>query len=134
MSSLFSPPVKSFPGLKAALCGLALSLTGAAAAEPVSQRQFGLEHADLRVYLDCARSSNERLLGFGEAEICSRVFLRIKLSFVLGMTAEAFDHLPLRTKAEVNTLGYLRYRSWLEENSALVERLTAEPLSVAATN
>jgi hypothetical protein len=109
------------------LFSLAASLvvlaTTTAAADPVSHNAIGPDEADLRVYLECSRSADTSLLAFDEAGICSRVFLRIKLSFVPGMTLDAFDQLSLEEKTAVNTLGYLRYLDWKAANATRLKDL-----------
>lgn len=94
-----------------------------AAADPHRFETIGPDSADLRFYLVCARLSDERLLSFGEAATCSQVFMRIKLSFLPGVTLEEFQHMPPKTKSAANIEGYLKYRAWLLQNQDRIGRL-----------
>jgi hypothetical protein len=105
------------------LCLLLLS-PQVATAETLRPSPGGPDEADLRLYLECSRIAGVQLLGFDDAVFCSRVFMRIKLSFVPGMTLESFDKLTPQEKTAVNTVGYLRYRDWVKANAAWLETLT----------
>lgn len=115
------PACRSKPSRKlAAGVGLFLALltVPAATADAMPPGTGQPDEADLRLYLDCSRIAEGRLLGFEEAYFCSRVFLKIKLSFVPGMTVEVFDQLSPQEKTAVNSVGYLRYRDWVQANAA----------------
>jgi hypothetical protein len=127
LGTRLAPPRPARTGLAWGLMGLAapwvMLAAATAAADPISQQAIGPDDADLRVYLECSRIADERLLAFDEAGICSRVFLRIKLSFVPGMTLDAFDQLSPEKKSAVNTLGYLRYLDWKAANATKIKDL-----------
>jgi hypothetical protein len=81
---------------------------------------------DLRIYLQCAQASNERLLGFDEAAFCSTAFTRIKLSFLPDMRLDTYNRLPPLEKSAVDRLGYARYLEWKRRNAAKIDALIAE--------
>jgi hypothetical protein len=116
-----SPTVQSRLGRKAvraillALC-LGVVSVQSGAADPARLDTPGPDTDDLRLYLACASASNERMLGFNEAIVCSDAFQRIKLSFFPGVTPEEFALLPPREQSALSIEGYLRYRAWIEQN------------------
>lgn len=111
-----------------------LLIAAAAHAEPARLGVPQPNIDDLRFYRACNRTAETQLLGFDEAGLCSRAFLRIKLAFVPAVTPEAFDRLPPRQKAEVNTLGYLRYLDWSKANARWLTTLDDPSPETAATD
>jgi hypothetical protein len=86
------------------------------AVDPARLETPGPDTGDLRFYLACASASNERMLGFDEAVACSDAFQRIKLSFFPGVTLEEFALLPPGEQSALSIEGYLRYRTWIQQN------------------
>lgn len=102
-----------------------------AVADPSGPGRIGPDEADLQFYFDCSEVASLRLLSFDEADVCSRVFMRIKLSFVPGVGLNDYDSLPPREKSAVNIVGYKLYLDWLSKNPVEVEFLKNAPLSPA---
>jgi hypothetical protein len=103
-----------------------------AAAEPIQPSTAGPDDVDLRKYRDCSEVAMKRLLSLDEATACARVFMKIKLSFVPGVGLQAYDRLPPKEKAAVNSSGYMRYMEWRAENAARIEALENELPSTSA--
>lgn len=66
-----------------------------------------------RQYAQCTSAAAERMLNSEDAAACSRVFLRLKLSFLPGSDIDRFESLSPATRAIGNAKGYSAYRAWL---------------------
>ena len=106
-----------------------LLLLDSAVATAAADRNAGPDAADLRHVSACTKMATTRILSVDEAAGCARAFLRIKLSFLPEIGPDDFDRLPLRERAEVNRLGYLRYLEWCRDNAGKVEGLCNAPLT-----
>jgi hypothetical protein len=106
---------KAVTAILLALCLDVLSVQSGVA-DPARLDPPGPDIDDLRLYLACASASNERMLGFDEAIVCSDAFQRITLSFFPGLTPEEFALLPPTEQSALSIEGYLRYRAWIAQN------------------
>ncbi|MCB1347293.1 MAG: hypothetical protein KDK11_01110 [Maritimibacter sp.] len=101
-------------------------LSGLAALPALSEPYGTPDPADLRIYIFCSDVAAERPLGFEEAVACGHVFDRVKLAFVPGVTPEEFMALETRDRAEVNLVGYRRFREWFDTNPDLIDQLRSD--------
>ena len=98
-------------------------LAGAAVAEDANAFRIpdwasavDLEKERLELYrqhMQCTSAAVERMLNSDEAAACSRVFLKLKLSFLPGSDISRFETLSPATRAMGNEKGYNAYRAWL---------------------
>lgn len=67
---------------------------------------------DLAHFGTCADAASSRMLGQDEAQTCSAAFLRIKLSFVPGLSLESYGRLSPDERAAANRTGYEAFLDW----------------------
>ena len=72
-----------------------------------------------RKHMDCASQATERLMSPGAASDCADIYLRLKLTFLPGVEAEGFKTFSPETRARINRITYMAYRSWLQQHLAL---------------
>ena len=72
-----------------------------------------------RKHMDCASQATERLMSPGAASDCADIYLRLKLTFLPGVDAEGFKTFSPETRARINRITYVAYRSWLQRQLAL---------------
>ncbi|PRY26045.1 hypothetical protein CLV78_101138 [Aliiruegeria haliotis] len=65
------------------------------------------------LYSVCSDAALERILSRHEVDHCYDVYIRLKLSFVKGVTLEQFKAMPAASRTVANTKGYTAYRAWL---------------------
>lgn len=68
--------------------------------------------ADLESYAECAASATTHMLDSGEARRCADAYLRIKLSFLSGISPDHYKTLPPLKRAKANEAGYAAYLNW----------------------
>ncbi len=63
-------------------------------------------------YSTCTFAAERRMLSLSEVDICMLTFLKLKLSFLNGVTADRYVNMTPTTRAVANRKGYDAYRAW----------------------
>ena len=63
-------------------------------------------------YRHCSDAAMQRPLSLGEVDACGAAYLRLKLSFVEGVSYDDFRGLSTAEKARVNREGYAAFQDW----------------------
>ncbi|WP_112324006.1 hypothetical protein [Oceanibium sediminis] len=112
--------------LAVALCaGLAPLPCGAEAAlfgpRPHWEQTEQMQQYRERLYaahLACCEGAKLQLMGLGEARACGDIYLRLKLSFLNGVTPERYVTMHAATRAVAHDKGYAAYRAWVHRQTA----------------
>lgn len=70
------------------------------------------------IYSQCSDAAEVRRLSRDEVDACSFVFLKLKLSFLNGVTVERYATMKPSLRATANRKGYDSYRAWLHRHRA----------------
>ncbi|MXQ06494.1 hypothetical protein GQ651_01405 [Alphaproteobacteria bacterium GH1-50] len=69
-------------------------------------------------YRSCAGLAEQKVLSKDEFDACSLAYLKIKLSFLHGVTLERYEGMKPSLRAKANKIGYDAYRAWLHRMTA----------------
>ncbi len=62
----------------------------------------------------CSQAARRSVLSPGEAALCARAFLELKLSFLPGMTLDRYESLAAAERVSANRAGYAAFRDWVD--------------------
>ena len=69
----------------------------------------------------CSTAAAQSFLAPGEAAFCSNIYLKLKLSFLNGVTVARYAQMSEKTRAVANEKGYAAYRAWLHRQTVSAE-------------
>lgn len=72
-------------------------------------------------HLACSDAAAQRLLSWGEASACTDTYLRLKLTFLDGITQERYDRMPASDRVTANRKAYDAFRHWKKHHRAAME-------------
>lgn len=87
--------------------GLGFGMAGEA---PVAPADRDTLHT---AYLRCSEAARVRPLSRDEVDVCSAIYLGLKLSFLEGVTLDTYHGLDATSRARANREGYTAYRDWV---------------------
>ena len=64
-------------------------------------------------FMACSDLAAIQILSAQQGSACSELLLRLKLSFLPGVTLERYHQMKPKTRAIANEKGYAAYRAWL---------------------
>lgn len=68
-------------------------------------------------HVRCGELAAETFLGWDEVNTCSEIYLRLKLSFLNGVTLDRYRTMPVKTKVVTHDKGYSAYLAWLHRQN-----------------
>lgn len=102
--------------------GLSQEQADACIASEVRRAQLDRVRESLfRAHLFCRRASEARHLTGDEVDACANVFLRLKLSFLEGVSPERYTEMKPSLRATANRKGYDAFRAWQHARRDMVE-------------
>ena len=92
--------------------------------------------AIIGAYLMCSEAAEVRMLDASEVEVCTALYLEVKLGFVPDVGIHEYQLMSAIERAETNQQGYEGYVAWRASNPDLATETEtiAELLSIGRTD